>query len=96
MGEICGKNGRRSSSNLACQIHLSGHGDLARPKQRWKAQEKEALMALILTQDEDDGGNDDDFSQNRPRIAVTLVTCISAALLKVTRKTGCNRGYRET
>jgi len=44
MGETCGKSGRRSSSTLACQNHLSGHGDLARPKQRWKAQEKEALM----------------------------------------------------
>ena len=31
------------------------------------------LMDLILTHDEDNGGNDDDdFGQNRPRIAVTL------------------------
>jgi len=72
MGEICGKSGRRSSSTLACQNHLSGHGDLARPKQRWKAQEKEALTDLNLTHDGDDGGNDDDFGQNRPRIVATL------------------------
>jgi hypothetical protein len=55
VGETCGKNGR-SSSTLACQIHLSGHGDLARPKQKWKSQEKEALMDLILTHDKNYGG----------------------------------------
>ena len=70
---MCGKNGRRSSFALACQNHMRGHAYLAGPKQRWKAQEQEALTDLNLTQDENDGGDDDDdFGQNRPRIAATL------------------------
>ena len=93
MGKICGKNGRRSSSTLACQNQLSGHDDLARPKQRWKAQEKEALMDLNLTRDEDDGSNDDDdFGLNRPRIAATL----RAFLLHFRKSRGKQAATRDT
>ena len=73
---------------------MSEHCYLAGPKQRWKAQEKEALMDFNLTHDEDDGGgdDDDDFGQNRPRIAATL----RAFLLHCRKSPGKQAATRDT